>query len=79
MDNQELGVSPYYVNLPRKALRQMIYVVRDLQKLSENHARIPIGHHSMLMGYDFHLDAFGQAKLIEVNTNAGGIWFACRS
>ncbi len=92
MDNQELGVSPYCVNLPRKALKQMIYVVRDLQKLSENsayptllsglesHARIPIKHYSVLMGYDFHLDeSSGQVKLIEVNTNAGGVWFASRS
>jgi len=90
MDNQESGVSPYCVNLPRNALKQMIYVVRDLQKLSENsayptllpgldgHACIPIKYYSMLMGYDFHLDETGQAKLIEVNTNAGGLWFSCR-
>ncbi len=91
MDNQELGISPYKVNLSYHALKQMIYVVRDLQKLSDNstyptllpdldkHARLPIKYHSMLMGYDFHLDEFGEAKLIEVNTNAGGLWLACRS
>jgi len=29
-----------------------------------------------MMGYDFHLGSSGP-KLIEVNTNAGGLWLAC--
>ena len=36
MDNQQLGVSPYTVNLSRTALKQMIAIVRSLQNLSEN-------------------------------------------
>jgi hypothetical protein len=91
MDNQKLGFSTHTVNLTRSALKQMISVVQGLQKLSEN-VNYPLllskltdavlidpRHYSVLMGYDFHLDETGQAKLIEVNTNAGGLWFACQS
>ncbi|MDO9107282.1 MAG: hypothetical protein Q7U57_20255 [Methylovulum sp.] len=38
-------------------------------------ARLNPGHHAVMMGYDFHLGESGP-KLIEVNTNAGGAWFA---
>ena len=91
MDNQQTGISPYTVNLSTDALKQMIHVVRDLQQLSENpnyphllpelpaSAQIDSGHYSVLMGYDFHIDASQQVKLIEVNNNAGGLWFAVRS
>lgn len=66
----------------------MIRTVRLLHKLSENpayqallqttlpaNAQFNSGHHSTMMGYDFHLSESGP-KLIEVNTNAGGIWYA---
>jgi len=69
----------------------MIRVVRLLHKLSQNTAyqaqlekMLPTaallnpGHDSVMMSYDFHLGPSGP-KLIEVNTNAGGIWYACLS
>ena len=89
MNYLQYPVSPYYVELPRKDLRQMIRAVRLLHKLSENNAyqslikpylpasaQINPGHYSVMMGYDFHLGSSGP-KLIEVNTNAGGLWLAC--
>lgn len=87
MENQQHGISPHMVNLSTAALKQMIDVVHDLQELSENPAyakslaelpeiaRLDPGYYSVLMGYDFHIDESNQVKLIEVNTNAGGLWF----
>jgi len=82
-------ISPYPVALQRKDLRLMIKLARLLHKLSENRvyqalladdltetARLNPGHYSVMMGFDFHLTETGP-KLIEVNTNAGGFWFAC--
>lgn len=80
-------ISPYYAELSRKNLWEMRQLVRLLYNLSENRAyqnwlknQLPLTahlnhtHHAVMMGYDFHLSATG-VKLIEVNTNAGGIWF----
>jgi hypothetical protein len=66
----------------------MIQVVRLLHKLSDNNAyrhylenvlpasaRFDPGYDAVMMGYDFHLTEAGP-KLIEVNTNAGGLWYA---
>ena len=90
MDNQKHGISPYTVNLSTRALKQMINVVHDLQNLSENPlyplllpklpetAQVESRHYSVLMGYDFHIDESQQVKLIEVNTNAGGLWYAAQ-
>ena len=90
MDNQQNGISPYTVKLSTDVLKQMINVVHDLQNLSENPeyplllpqlpetAQIDSRYYSVLMGYDFHIDDSQQVKLIEVNTNAGGLWFAVR-
>lgn len=88
MNPDQYPISPYQANLSRKYLRQMVRLVRLLHKLSDNEAyrayldnqlpasaRFDPGHHSVMMGYDFHLGASGP-KLIEVNTNAGGIWYA---
>ncbi|MGZ8096231.1 MAG: hypothetical protein ACXWUD_08295 [Methylosarcina sp.] len=88
MNSTHWPISPYPVDLPRKDLRRMVRLVRLLQKISgirayRNYiekqlpacARFDPGHHSVMMGYDFHLCASGP-KLIEVNTNAGGIWYA---
>lgn len=82
-------ISPFVVELPRGDLRLMIRVVRTLYALSENNAyqtllqnTLPLSaqikprHYAVMMGYDFHLSAEG-VSLIEVNTNAGGLWFAC--
>jgi len=91
MDNQHNGISPYTVNLSTGALKQMIHVVHDLQQLSEipsyptllpelpAPARIDSRYYSVLMGYDFHIDEAQQVKLIEINNNAGGLWFVVRS
>ena len=90
MENQPFGVSPYTVNLSRIALKRMVAVVRGLQDMSENSQyfdrlkNIPVtaqtvsNHHAVLMGYDFHVTDSQQVKLIEVNTNAGGLWLAQR-
>lgn len=90
MENQQNGISPYTVNLSTNALKQMIHVVHDLQRLCETPdypsilttlpatAQIDPGYFSVLMGYDFHIDTEQQVKLIEVNTNAGGLWFAAQ-
>lgn len=91
MENLQKGISPYTVNLSSNALKQMINVVHELQQLSEHpdyplllpelpaNAQIEPDHFSVLMGYDFHIDDSHQVKLIEVNTNAGGLWFAAQS
>ena len=90
MENQQSGISPYTVNLSRSALKQMIAVVHSLQNLCDSKryparlpelpdaARINIRHYSVLMGYDFHITEEQQVKLIEVNTNSGGLWLASR-
>ncbi len=91
MENKQNGISPYTVYLARRTLKQMIRAVRSLHALSVNPdyqaslltelpetAQIPSRHFSVLMGYDFHISATQQVKLIEVNTNAGGLWFACQ-
>lgn len=91
MENLQNCVSPHTASLSYHCLKQMIEVVYSLQKLSENpaypeslpelpdNAQIEPGHFSVLMGYDFHIDDKQQVKLIEVNTNAGGLWFATLS
>jgi hypothetical protein len=91
MDILKHGISPFSTNLSRTALKQMIHLVRDLQLLCEHPAYpstlnklAPIAHFnqshfSVLMGYDFHITEDNQAKLIEVNTNAGGLWFTNQS
>lgn len=90
MNNQQNGVSPYTVNVSRHSLKQMLHIVHGLQRLSESPhysaslslphiAQTKPQHFSVLMGYDFHIDTSGQVKLIEVNTNAGGLWFATQN
>jgi len=90
MENQEAGISPHTVNLSRSVLKQMIAVVRSLHGLCDTlrypallpelqeTALINTRHYSVLMGYDFHITEEQQVKLIEVNTNSGGLWLACR-
>lgn len=78
--------SPHSLTLSRSDLRSMIALVRSLQHLSElpayqesivselmPTARFEPGNHSVMMAYDFHLSEAGP-QLIEVNTNAGGLW-----
>ncbi|MBF0136777.1 MAG: hypothetical protein HQL65_11095 [Magnetococcales bacterium] len=74
--------------LPRRHLRSMIRFVRNAYALSRHSgyiqkiepelppiARFDPGHASVMMGYDFHLTPEGP-RLIEINTNAGGILLA---
>ncbi len=81
-------ISCYHAELPSHDLRVMIKLVRLLNKLAENRAyqsllnetlpataRINNGHYAVMMGFDFHLSPTGP-KLIEVNTNAGGLWLS---
>lgn len=88
MHLSSLPISPYAADLPCRDLRRMLQIVRLLHKLSENaaygeylesmlpaSARFDPGYHAVMMGYDFHLTENGP-KLIEVNTNAGGLWYA---
>lgn len=84
MTDPREAVSPLTATLPRSELARMIRLVRTLFSLSRlpayrqlvlpqlpETARFDPGHDSVMMGYDFHLTE-GRAKLIEVNTNAGG-------
>lgn len=84
-------LSPATVTVPRAALRRMLSLVRLLDRLSRHPvyraavaaetppvARFDPGHAAVMMGYDFHLGTAGP-RLIEVNTNAGGVlpaWLA---
>lgn len=83
-----LPISPLAASLPRAELKTMMRLVRLLYGLScepayreqvfphiPETARQDPGHASLMMGYDFHLTDAGP-RLIEVNTNAGGGYFA---
>ena len=82
------AVSDHDVLLPERLLRQMVAVVRSLDHLSHDPvyrqtvydqvpqvARFDPGHAAVMMCYDFHLTG-DHARLIEVNTNAGGALLA---
>ena len=76
-------LSPFQVELPRSILKQAesaVSVFFDLRKVPRYVSRHSMelmqrkiedpGNFSILMSYDFHIDAQRQLKLIEVNTNA---------
>lgn len=82
------AISSATVTLRRRDLARMIRAVRTLYRLSRltsyrqkvlsrvpEAARFNPGHDAVMMGYDFHLTPQGP-RLIEVNTNAGGILLA---
>ncbi|MBF0184156.1 MAG: hypothetical protein HQM06_07195 [Magnetococcales bacterium] len=84
-------MAPPRLELPVVHLRRMLHLMRTLyhlhrlpgyqHRLAEQLpevARFDPGHDSVMMGYDFHLDAAGP-QLIEVNTNAGGALLAWRA
>lgn len=84
----ELPISPVSVPLSQRDLRSMLELVRTLFRLSQLPAYRQLvvpdlpavaahdpGHASLMMGYDFHLTPEGP-RLIEVNTNAGGLFIA---
>jgi hypothetical protein len=74
-------VSPYVMNLPDDIRRQAVSIVEAFFALrsapewqtravtQEPPLRDP-GNTSALMSYDFHIDAAGALRLIEINTNA---------
>ncbi|MBF0357527.1 MAG: hypothetical protein HQL70_02895 [Magnetococcales bacterium] len=79
------------VDLPSGDLETMIKLVKALYKLHQmpaylerllpqlpETARFDPGNESVMMGYDFHLTPEGP-RLIEVNTNAGGLMLAWQS
>ncbi|NGZ28384.1 MAG: hypothetical protein G8345_16035, partial [Magnetococcales bacterium] len=82
------GVRPLEVYLSRDHLRQMVNLVRLLHRLSQlptyhsvvepllpDTGRYHSGPSGLPMGYDFHITPQGP-RLIEVNTNAGGLLLA---
>jgi hypothetical protein len=79
------------VELPKGQLKTMIKLVGALYKLHKmpayqsfitpqlpDSAHYEPGHDAVMMGYDFHLTPDGP-RLIEVNTNAGGMMLAWQS
>lgn len=79
-------LSPATVAIARADLKRMVRLVRLLDRLGRQavyratvaeqvaaSARFDPGHAAVMMGYDFHLTPDGP-RLIEVNTNAGGIF-----
>jgi hypothetical protein len=80
-------ISPYVIKLPKlvrdkaeKAIRSFYRASRrDLyQSLIEAKQKIPfhVTNDSILMAYDFHATPAGDAKLVEINTNASGYLFS---
>ncbi|WP_420904280.1 hypothetical protein [Candidatus Magnetaquiglobus chichijimensis] len=71
--------------IPRPDLKAMLGLARTLRRLALAHphplpdapdtARFDPGHEAVMMGYDFHLTPEGP-RLIEINTNAGGLLMA---
>ncbi|MBW6512280.1 MAG: hypothetical protein K0A93_09270 [Desulfuromonadaceae bacterium] len=85
------AISRHQVTISQNDYDQMRMLVRDLDRLSTlpgYHAlladRLPEvaafdpGQQAVLLGYDFHLTADGP-RLIEVNSNAGGLLLAARA
>lgn len=83
------NISRATVVLPNTAYQQMLKLVQLSDRLWQNPAyreqvypllphaaRFDPGHASAMMCYDFHLVG-DQARLIEINTNAGGGLLAC--
>ncbi len=74
-------ISPYVLNLPNELRQQAQNIVESFFRLRElpewqaqSAAQEPKltdpGNTSVLMSYDFHVDANGNLRLIEINTNA---------
>lgn len=78
-------VSPSKIRLPLKIYESAKNAIQSLFQLSENPSYrdeflepedISSPQSSVLMAYDFHCDASGDLRLIEVNTNASGFLFS---
>lgn len=74
----EYLISPFTIQIPRKAVEQAISVARSFFQLRENKKYQNMisprysdpGNKSIMMSYDYHLTSDGNLKLIEINTNA---------
>lgn len=76
--------SPHQVHIAPSTCQQMAEIIQAIEAVlalpawretvlawANPLARLPQATHSVFMGYDFHITPAG-AKLIEINTNAGG-------
>ncbi|MBF0417319.1 MAG: hypothetical protein HQL86_03615 [Magnetococcales bacterium] len=80
-----LTLPPPMVSIPSPDLKAMLWLARTLRHLAltrpdplpdtPESANFDPGHEAVMMGYDFHLTPAGP-RLIEVNTNAGGLLMA---
>ncbi len=90
MNQAPLPISAFSASITKKDLSSMLKFIGTVTKLAndENYqaqlitelpitGQHPLNHYAVMMAYDFHLSALGP-KLIEINTNAGGLWFAYR-
>ena len=72
------SISPFQIKIPFSSLLKiqqiipLIYSWSRHNTFKNNIGQAPIKNHSVLMGYDFHLDSQLKPKLIEINTNASG-------
>ncbi|NCN95565.1 MAG: hypothetical protein GW917_02465 [Bdellovibrionales bacterium] len=69
-------VSPYTVELPMSLSDRLTGSISKLYQVTRTprpeEPSPKIKNHSVLMSYDFHTSPTGEAKLIEINTNASG-------
>jgi len=92
MDFDPNAISTHPASLPYAALYKMRRLVRALYRLQRDPVYLQAlqgeapeisffdpGYDAVMMGYDFHLDAAGEPRLIEVNTNAGGAIYAYKA
>ena len=74
------SISPFQIKIPLSSLQKMQKIIpliyswsrRTSRTFKNSTGQTPIKNHSVLMGYDFHLDSQLKPKLIEINTNASG-------
>ena len=67
--------SPFTIKIPLSVSHQIQTVVKyifEWSRLTDISSIFPAKNNSVLMAYDFHLDLNGNARLIEINTNAAG-------
>lgn len=80
-------VSPYALKVPNQVFKKAETAIRAFYRLSRQPSyqamlkadekfAFPIKNDSVLMAYDFHTSATGEAHLVEINTNASGYLFS---
>ncbi len=66
-------ISPFELEISPKSIERMNEAVKEIFKWSRSRPHsYKTQNHSVLMSYDFHTNEDGEAKLIEINTNASG-------